>query len=603
MPPPPVSRHLAYISYAEEDNRPPGRAWADWIKQTLETFPVPRNLVGRPTPVGPIPARLSPVIKRAQIEGTTLPAAMRQALEQSRLLIVVCSPVAARTAQVAEEIRYFKQLGRDRILAVIVTGEADASDPSHECFPETLKYEISREGTIDREWRVHPITIDARKSARGGQSDHLAQTRQLLAAAALGVPPEALPNEDDDELRAVSRARPGRARFATILVVLSLLIASGLGVFAYLAHEQQKAAEAARKRSDGVIVFLQRSLREKLEPIGQLGALAEINERITEHLGRVARETNDPIALSGLADAFRDCADILEQRGNHQAAVESAVQAVQTRQRVADGLDAPADTALRLIADLRAVAQIYMNMGQYREALAVAEQGRAAAVTLSRKRLGDQQVELALAQAQLQAGDALLELAKLEEAERAYTSARESTRQLAARLPHDVAIQQELAAATERFARLKERQGDTSSAIAELREWQRLLGVAATENSKSFQAQAALAAAQMRLGNVLLVQRQPQEAAREFRKAVDVLAPVVRAQPEDHAIQLNYVTALHRLAYSLAFDPAGQTEAAMIVQRALDHLDERFPGDSDPKASTTRAEVQRLRDSLAAKAQ
>src|SRR5215207_5130818 len=228
MPPPPVSRHLAYISYAEEDNRPPGRAWADWIKQTLETFPVPRNLVGRPTPVGPIPARISPVIKRAQIEGTTLPDVARQSLEQSRLLIVVCSPAAVRSAQVAEEIRYFKQLGRDRILAVIVAGERDASDPNHECFPETLKYEVGRDGTIDREWRVHPITIDARKSARGsGQSDQLAQARQLLAAASLGVPPEALPNEENDERPVVSRARPGRARFATVLVVLSLLTAAG----------------------------------------------------------------------------------------------------------------------------------------------------------------------------------------------------------------------------------------------------------------------------------------------------------------------------------------------------------------------------------------
>jgi hypothetical protein len=184
MPLPPVSRHLAYVSYAPEDNRAPGRPWADWVKETLETFPVPRNLVGRPTPVGPIPARLSPVLKAEPKPQDPLSEAARHALEQSRILIVVCSPAAARTPQVVEEIRHFKQLGRDRVIALVVAGEPDAADANEECFPDTLKYEIHRDGTIDREWRVHPVVIDARSAGRPGTpGDRLADARRLLAAA------------------------------------------------------------------------------------------------------------------------------------------------------------------------------------------------------------------------------------------------------------------------------------------------------------------------------------------------------------------------------------------------------------------------------------
>jgi len=49
---------------------------------------------------------------------------IRVALEQSRMLVVICSPRAVASRYVAEEIRHFKELGRtDRILALIIDGE------------------------------------------------------------------------------------------------------------------------------------------------------------------------------------------------------------------------------------------------------------------------------------------------------------------------------------------------------------------------------------------------------------------------------------------------------------------------------------------------
>ncbi len=601
MPRGPIGRHLAYISYAPDDNRPPGRPWADWVLEALETFDVPRNMVGRPTPFGPIPPRLAPNIKADRSTGETLSDTSRQSLDDSRMLVVVCSPAAARSAAVAEEVRLFKRLGHERVIALIVAGEPDSGSDETECFPDSLKYEVRRDGSIDREWRVHPIIIDARTGRGAAAGDRLSNARQLLIAAALGVPPETLPQPAreraarSDSLPAVPRRSP---RAAAWIAVLALLAAGGLGWFAYKEQQQRIAAQAARQKSDELIVFLQRSMREKLAPMGQLSLLAETNERVTEHLNRVARETNDPLALMGLADAFHDSADILEERGNHPAALESAVQAMQTRQRVADSPNAPANMALQFISDQRLVAQIYLRMGQPREALAVAEQARASAVTLSRKRLGDEQSELALAQAHAQVGDAHLELSRLDEAERAYTAGRDAARQLVTRLPRNSELNATLASMTEKIAKLREREGNVALATAELREWQRLLAAEAMIAPKDAKAQTDLANSQLRLGNFLLVQRQMPQAAAEFRKAVGVLEPVVKSEAATNATHLTYINVLQRLGMALAYDPAAQAEALVVFQRALDHLDQHFPGETDAQATTARAEVQRLRGAV-----
>src|SRR5579871_6432540 len=109
--------------------------WATWLHHTLETYEVPPDLVGRPNLRGePVPASLYPVFRDEE----ELPADadlnrnIERALENSALLVVLCSPRAVASAFVANEIRYFKELGKgDRILALLIDGEPNASrDPS-----------------------------------------------------------------------------------------------------------------------------------------------------------------------------------------------------------------------------------------------------------------------------------------------------------------------------------------------------------------------------------------------------------------------------------------------------------------------------------------
>src|SRR5919107_1928355 len=125
------SRYAAFISYSHRD-----RKWAEWLHRGIETYRVPKDLV-----LDDKQAALSPVfLDRAELPTSSdLAVSVRDALAASRFLIVICSPGAAQSKWVNEEIRTFKALGRAaRILCLIVAGEPSSSNPATECFPSAL---------------------------------------------------------------------------------------------------------------------------------------------------------------------------------------------------------------------------------------------------------------------------------------------------------------------------------------------------------------------------------------------------------------------------------------------------------------------------------
>ena len=138
----PKRRYAAFISYSHSDEK-----LAAWLHRALEAYRVPGPLVGKH---GPLPKRLGRCFRdRAELSAADdLAREIREALEQSDALIVLCSPRSAGSQYVEEEIRYFKSLGRGaRILAAIADGEPHAVGKSingralteaDECFPRSL---------------------------------------------------------------------------------------------------------------------------------------------------------------------------------------------------------------------------------------------------------------------------------------------------------------------------------------------------------------------------------------------------------------------------------------------------------------------------------
>jgi len=117
-------RYDAFISYRHVE---PDRTWATWLHEALETYRTPRKLVAQG-----IAPRLKPVFR----DEDELPASaylnkeIERALQQSRFLIVICSPRTPPSEWVNKEAIRFREMGRgDRILALLIEGEQSQSFP------------------------------------------------------------------------------------------------------------------------------------------------------------------------------------------------------------------------------------------------------------------------------------------------------------------------------------------------------------------------------------------------------------------------------------------------------------------------------------------
>lgn len=113
------SRYRAFISYSHADH-----ARARRLHRALENYRVPRRLVGQSTRKGPVPRRLAPIFRdRDDLSASgDLSASVREALARSDTLIVICSPDAAQSRWVDQEVRAFRELNPEGdVLAAILS--------------------------------------------------------------------------------------------------------------------------------------------------------------------------------------------------------------------------------------------------------------------------------------------------------------------------------------------------------------------------------------------------------------------------------------------------------------------------------------------------
>ncbi len=247
-------KYAVFISYRHADNKESGRQWANWLHDTLEGYVVPPDLVGTPNlRGGTVPASLYPVFRdEAELPADAdLANNITQALDRSDLLVVLCSPRAVQSRYVAEEIRYFKNLGRSgRVLALMIDGEPnvteDAAKQGLECLPEPLRYGAAREdGSVDWSVRVEPIAADVRPQGmpvQGWTSAALYGHELKKRRPALG----------SRELREAVTEYDKRLQEAVLKIV-----AGGLGVpFGVLTQRDQVRALAAARRRSQVLMRL-----------------------------------------------------------------------------------------------------------------------------------------------------------------------------------------------------------------------------------------------------------------------------------------------------------------------------------------------------------
>lgn len=231
-----MREYAAFISYSHSD-----ATTARWLHHRLETYRVPRALVGHETRFGPAARRLPPVFRdRDELPASgDLGSELRAALAAARTLVILCSPRAAASRWVNEEVLSFKRLhGEDRVLALIVSGEP--GHPDLECFPPALRFKLGPDGVLS-DTPAEPIAADLRPGKDGRRLALL----KLIAGIA-DVPLDALVRRD-------AARRQRRLLWITAGSLAIAVLTIGLAIYA---EGQRRVAERQRQLADRSLDFL-----------------------------------------------------------------------------------------------------------------------------------------------------------------------------------------------------------------------------------------------------------------------------------------------------------------------------------------------------------
>jgi tetratricopeptide (TPR) repeat protein len=298
--------YAAFISYSHEDAKT-----AAWLQAAIERYVVPKRLVDRETRAGTIPRRLGKCFRdRDELPASPdLKAEVFAAIDRSRHLIVMCSPAAANSAWVDQEIEVFKQRhGADRIIAVITAGEPP------DCFPGAL-----RQG--------EPIAADLRPGKDG--------RRQVLLKVLAGMLGLGL-----DEL--VQREAQRRQRIYGIIAAGAAAASIAFAGLAGVAWQQRNIAIAAtakaaerRTQAEGLIEFMIQDLQEKMKSVGRLDMLDVVAQKALNYFAMLPPDEMDATAAGQKTRALEEIAELQLQRGQlsdalktYQQAAESAKEAL-----------------------------------------------------------------------------------------------------------------------------------------------------------------------------------------------------------------------------------------------------------------------------------
>lgn len=300
-------KYFAFISYSHADERR-----SRWLHRALETYRIPRHLVGRATEYGPVPVRLAPVFRdRDELTGASdLGSTVTAALAASRHLIVICSPASAGSRWVDEEVRTFKRMGRgQRILTLVVDGEPNASgkpgQEARECFAPSLRFELDPDGGLsDR--RTEPVAADLRPGKDGKSNAKL-----KLIAGLLGV--------GFDELKQREHRRQQRRLLVVTAAALTgLLFTGALAITAWLARQD---AVRNRDRAEDLIGFMLGDFRQQLEPLGKLELLKGVGDKAMAYFSSLDERDITNESLLRRAEALRQIGEVRLALGEFEPAL------------------------------------------------------------------------------------------------------------------------------------------------------------------------------------------------------------------------------------------------------------------------------------------
>lgn len=274
------AKYRAFISYSHAD-----RDFAEKFHRWLETYSFHPELVGKPARFGPVPQRWKPVCRdREDFEsGHSLSDQVKKALEESETVIVICSPNAAASAHVNDEIRAFKAMGKGAyIYPIIIDGEP--KDPAQDCFPKALRRKIGSDGQLTDD-PEEPVAADARPIGDG-----LELARLKVLSGALGVDLDDLRRRDAEEQRRQKMFWLRLSVFMGVLAVAALVAAGFAGFFFY---ERGIALQKSDQLVSISLKYTSKIVRKAIATTNEFGVPTQVGIDLMKEVGGIFDEMGD----------------------------------------------------------------------------------------------------------------------------------------------------------------------------------------------------------------------------------------------------------------------------------------------------------------------
>jgi eukaryotic-like serine/threonine-protein kinase len=506
----PAFRYSAFISYSHRDER-----WARWLQKALETYRVPSHLAH--THGGTVARRLSPVFRdRSDLPSATdLGAHIREALQDSTSLIVICSPAASASRWVNEEVRYFRSLGRGgRIFCLIVDGEPHASRTagreSQECFPPALRFLDDADGHPAGP-QLEPIAADVRPGGDGKSN-----ARLKLISGLLGVGFDVL------------KQRQLRRRNQRLVVVtaLALVLTGVVTALAIEARIARKAAEQRQKQAENLVAFMLTDLNDRLREVQRLDILEAVDNQAMAYFAALPVDDVTDQTLALRSKALQKIGNVRQDEGQLAAALESYLAAAELG---AELLRRSPDDPGRQAAygeTLNHVGNALYFQGDRDRALDSFTRAAELLARATAVRPQDDWLEF-LSSARTNAGRVLETRGKFKEASELYESVLATATLLAARQQGDVQRQADLADAHDSLGKIALEQGQLAQAISDYRDVHRIKSEVLSRSPDDRDAAERLLISNGILGRTLALCGAGDEATGHLREAVGAARSLV----------------------------------------------------------------------------
>ena len=510
-------RYRAFLCYSHRDS-----AWADWLHDALESYSIPPRLVGLATDVGTVPPHLRPVFRdRDELPSASdLSAKVRDALAQSACMIVICSPHAAQSRWVDEEVKAFQRLGRaERIHYLIVEGEPGASAwpgrEHDECLPPSLRRRRDETGNETAD-APEPIAADARP-----QGDGRTNARLKLIAGMLGV-------GLDDLLHRERRRRRLRWTIAGAAGLVLLCLTTSLAINAVIARH---AAERRQKQAEDLVGFMLGDLDDKLRQVNRLDILESVADKVVTYFATLPSADMTDDTLAQQAKALLKVGAVRRDQGRVAAASDAFKLADASSRRLLE--HAPNDAEYQAInAESKTwLGFIDWSQGRLDDALARFVAARDLLEKARLQRPGDVKLLDQLAIARSNAGHIYEAREWVADARREYLAAVEGYETLSRLEPDKLDWKAELGYAHGNLGQLALKEGRLAEAISERIADQRVKANLARVDPTNNNRREDLAAADAVLGDILLSAGAIDDAFRFMRMGLDGAEALLAIDP------------------------------------------------------------------------